>query len=128
MTTLILVGRGALSAYREVRDYAERTLTPVVCSMGGLGVMPSDHVLFRGMVGHTGNVEANEEVADADEIIVLGSRLDMRQTGTAPNLWAGKRVVMVNVDPSEIRGARVRLTQAHCETVAEWLHAHLHDV
>jgi acetolactate synthase-1/2/3 large subunit len=127
MKRLIIVGRGALSAWKEVRDYAERTLTPVVCSMGGLGIMPTDHVLFRGMIGHTGDRAANLAVAEAEEIIALGTRLDMRQTGTAPDLWAGKWVVMVNTDLSELRAARVAV-EAHCETVAEWLHAHLHDV
>ena len=127
MRRLLIVGRGALSAYREVRDYAERTLTPVVCSMGGLGVMPTDHVLFRGMIGHTGDRGANLEVARAEEIIALGTRLDMRQTGTGQDLWAGKRVVLVNTDRSELRAARVRLAEGHCETVAEWLHAHLRD-
>ena len=118
---LIVAGRGALSAWKDLREYAERTLTPVVCSMGGLGVMPGDHVLFRGMIGHTGSVEANQEVAAADEIIALGTRLDMRQTGTAPALWAGKYVIMVNTDPQEIRAARVPVSESYCMTVKEWL-------
>jgi acetolactate synthase-1/2/3 large subunit len=121
---LIVAGRGALSAWKELREYAERTMTYVVCSMGGIGVMPSDHVLYLGMLGHTGDKRANQAVADADTIICLGTRLDMRQTGTALGRWQGKRVIMVNTDPMELAKARVPLAASHHMTVKEWLRVH----
>lgn len=118
---MIVAGRGALSAWKELRAYAEDRLIPVVCSMGGIGAMPSDHVLYRGMLGHTGDARANQAVAEARTIIALGTRLDMRQTGTAPNLWAEKYVIMVNEDENELRAARVPVAEEHCMTVEEWL-------
>ena len=119
-TAVIIAGRGALSSYEALRRFAERTGTPVVCSMGGMGAMPSNHPLYLGMLGHTGDKKANEAIAVAETIFALGTRLDMRQTGTAPDLWKGKRVVMVNSDARELEYARVEV-EAECMTVEEWL-------
>ena len=84
--------------------------------------MPTDHVMYLGMLGHTGDREANQAVANANTIIALGTRLDMRQTGTAPNLWEGKHIVLVNEDQAELDLARVVLSEAYRMTVSEWLH------
>lgn len=121
---LIIAGRGALSSWKELREYAEWSTTYVVCSMAAIGIMPTDHVLYGGMLGHTGHEYANRLVSQAETIICLGTRLDMRQTGTALGRWEAKHVIMVNTDQREIDAARVHVDESFCMTVKEWLHVH----
>ena len=122
---VLLVGAGCRSAYDQLRRLVERTGIPVICSLPAMGVMPTDDASFFGMVGHTGHPAANMVVANADLVLALGSRLDVRQTGTETDAWTkDKKVVMVNDDLSELTYARVRVDlpiHARCEDVLEYL-------
>ena len=53
---VICIGGGVhlAGAAEEVRAFAEKNHIPTVCTMMGLGVMPSNHWLFFGMVGNNG--------------------------------------------------------------------------
>ena len=54
---------------------------PVVHSLMGVDVLPAGHPLRVGMIGTYGNRWANIAIARSDLLLVLGSRLDIRQTG-----------------------------------------------
>jgi acetolactate synthase-1/2/3 large subunit len=77
------------------------------------------------MLGHTGHRSANDAVRQADCLLVLGARLDVRQTGTMTEEWAqGKTVIRVDVDAGEMRHSRVRVDipiQCHVEAFLLWL-------
>jgi len=118
---VIIAGRGCLSAWKELRAYAEKRGATVVCSMGGIGAVHSDCWHYLGMLGHTGDRLANQAVAAAKTIIALGTRLDMRQTGTAPDLWADKYIIMVNEDCRELEHARVPVSEKWLMSVERWL-------
>jgi len=58
---------------------------------------------YFNMIGAYGNREANWAVQNCDLLIVLGSRLDVRQTGADPHDFARRaKIVHVDVDPGQI--------------------------
>lgn len=108
---LLLVGGGARSekAGKNLRDLLEKVKLPVVCSLKGKGIVDETLPEFMGMVGSYGNRAANFAVANADLLIVLGSRLDTRQTGARLDAFLREgRVIHVDIDSRELEGHRIR--------------------
>ncbi len=102
---LILAG-GGLRAGRAVgvfREMVDKLGVPVVNSLMGVDVLPFDHPLRVGMIGTYGNRWANISLAKCDALLVLGSRLDIRQTGADTDAFiAGGKIHHIDVDPGEI--------------------------
>ena len=104
---LILVGGGVRSAgaVESFRRFAESAGIPVVFSLMGTDALPSDSQLRVGLIGSYGNRWANRALAKADALLVLGSRLDVRQTGSSVAEFAkGKTIIRVDVDEHERTG------------------------
>lgn len=102
---LILAGGGirAGQAVVELKRFVSKTGLPVVCSLMGVDVLPYDDELRVGMIGTYGNRWANLALASCDFLLVLGSRLDVRQTGSEVNAFKEGRVIWhVDCDPGEI--------------------------
>ena len=104
---LILAGGGirGSQSQREFQDFVESFGIPIVQTLMGKDVLPTDHPLNMGFIGSYGNRWANRAMSKSDLLIVLGSRLDVRQTGTdKEDFVANKYIVRVDVDPHEISG------------------------
>lgn len=102
---LIIAGGGirASKTERQFRDFAEKLKLPVVYSLMGADVLPYDHPLRVGFIGTYGNRWANKTVMSADLILVLGSRLDIRQTGAKiKEFQAAKQIFHLDIDPQQI--------------------------
>lgn len=115
---VIIAGAGCLPSHEELRRVAIAYGIPVVSSLPAMGVFPTNHPLFFGMIGHTGIPSANRIVYEADLVIALGTRLDVRQTGSETKQFApDAKIVMVNNDWHETTSARVRIDEKHedCE-------------
>ena len=102
---LILAG-GGLRAGRAVagfRQLVDRLGVPVVSSLMGVDALPFDHPLRVGMIGTYGNRWANIALSRCDALLVLGSRLDIRQTGADTEAFtAGRTIHHIDVDPGEM--------------------------
>ena len=122
---LILVGGGVRSAgaVESFRSFAEGAGIPVVFSLMGADALSSESKLRVGLIGSYGNRWANRALAKADALLVLGSRLDVRQTGSSVQEFAkGKTIIRVDVDEHE-RSGRVKADlNFHC-SVASFLNA-----
>ncbi len=108
---VILAGQGVLlaRAHEELRRLAIERGIPVSQSLLGLGAFPTEHPLALGYHGHTGNQYAGLAIHHADLVLVLGSRLDVRQTGSLPDRFApDAEIVRVELDPGELSDSRVR--------------------
>jgi acetolactate synthase I/II/III large subunit len=108
---VILAGQGVLlaRAHTQLRMLVDALGVPVSHSLLGLGALPSEHPLALGYHGHTGNQYAGMALHEADLVLVLGSRLDVRQTGSLPERFApAAHIVRVELDPGELRHSRVR--------------------
>jgi acetolactate synthase I/II/III large subunit len=108
---VILVGGGVRTAMatQELQSLVEKTGIPVVTSLMGLDAIPHDNHAFFGMIGSYGNRYSNLTLANSDFLLILGSRLDSRQTGTRPDTFArAAKRVHVDIDPDELN-ARVNV-------------------
>jgi acetolactate synthase-1/2/3 large subunit len=90
---------GAAHLFRELID---RTGVPVVSSLMGISVIPSDHARFLGMLGMHGTYAANMAVQSCDLLFAIGSRFDDRATGDLKKFAPHAAVVHVDIDPSSI--------------------------
>lgn len=107
---LVLVGNGVVRSgcSDDLAVVLDGLGVPVVYSLMGKGAVKGDLVL--GMIGTYGNRWANYALSRCDLLIVLGSRLDVRQTGADVDRFSeGKAIFQVDVDPAELDG-RVQTT------------------
>jgi acetolactate synthase-1/2/3 large subunit len=115
---LILAGGGlrsgrAVPAFRQLVDLLG---VPVVNSLMGVDALPFDHPQRVGMIGTYGNRWANIALSRCDALLVLGSRLDIRQTGADTDAFtAGRTIHHVDCDPGEVNN---RISGSH-ELIAE---------
>lgn len=108
--SVMLLGKGALDAgaFDAYRNLADRLDALVVSSLPGLGSFAGNDERFLGFIGHTGHEAANRAVHEADFLLVLGARLDVRQTGTLVDRFVPDgRIVWVNHDSDELEFSRV---------------------
>lgn len=115
---LILAGGGIrlAGAADEFRTFVDFSGIPVVSTLMGLDALHHEHPNYYGMIGAYGNRFSNLAVANCDLLLVLGARLDTRQTGTLPETFAQKaEIIHVDIDDAELN-AKVRATLAlHCD-------------
>jgi len=78
---------------------------------------------YFNMIGSYGNREANWAVQNCDLLIVVGARLDIRQTGSDVEDFARKaRIVQIDIDPSQL-GNRVQAELNICATADSFFKA-----
>lgn len=101
---LICAGGGVISAKAcdELRELAEKTRIPVVSTMMGLGIFPSEHPLYMGMLGMHGVKTANEAVSKCDTMILIGARVGDRAVRSPKFLAKTTQIIHIDVDPAEI--------------------------
>ncbi len=102
---LILGGGGIRSAraIEHFRNFVEIAKVPVVNSLMAVDALSYDHPLRVGMIGTYGNRWVNLAVANSDFLLVLGSRLDIRQTGSRTDFFKGERTIYhVDCEPGEV--------------------------
>lgn len=102
---LILVGRGvrASGAVEKFRGFIKNFRIPVVTSLLGVDVLPYQHSERIGFIGTYGNRWANYALGNCDLLLVLGSRLDLRQTGSDIAAFQnGKKIYHVDIDQAEL--------------------------
>ncbi len=92
----------AANASAELRALVEALDAPAVCTLMGLGAMPSEHRNFISMPGMHGSYAANMGMSGTDLIIALGTRFDDRVTGRLAAFAPHAKVIHVDIDPAEI--------------------------
>jgi len=120
---LILAGGGVRTAgaARELQALVEQTGIPVVSTLMGLDAIAHDQAAFFGMIGAYGNRYSNMTLANCDLLLILGARLDSRQTGTRPDTFARAATrVHVDIDPHELN-AKVKVDLALRGDLKEFL-------
>ena len=108
---VLYVGKGALNASNELRNFAIKANIPVTTTMHAMGVFNENHELSLQMVGMHGNYAANHAIQNSDCIIAIGSRFDDRTTGNlkyyapkAKEAYLDRRggIIHCNIEESEI--------------------------
>lgn len=102
---VIYVGNGVRLAKRE-RQFialAEKLNIPVVTAISGSDIIWHNHPLCFGKPGICGDRIGNIMVQNSDLLIILGTRLSIRQVSYAYDLFAPKAYkVMVDIDLAEM--------------------------
>ncbi len=102
---LILAGRGVCVSSSEqlLLEFAEKYNIPVITTLLGLDIIPYNHPLRVGFIGSYGNRWANLSIGKCDLLIVIGSRLDIRQTGADVESFQKNKIVYhIDCDHNEI--------------------------
>ncbi len=100
---MILAGQGVAISEAEslLITLAEKADIPVATTLLGLSVMPSEHPLFKGMLGMHGNIGANINTNRADLLIAIGMRFDDRVTGVVADYAPQAKIIHIDIDESE---------------------------
>lgn len=101
---IICAGGGVqLSGGVEVlRAFSEKYGIPVVSTMMGIGVMPTRHPLYYGMVGNNGRPCANRAMNESDLLLMVGARVADRAVSQPDLITNNKVLIHIDVDPAEI--------------------------
>lgn len=101
---IICAGGGVLlsDAHHELREFADKHKIPVVTTMMGIGVMPTEDNLYFGMVGNNGKPYANRAMNESDLLIMVGARVADRAVSQPDLITENKVLVHIDVDPAEI--------------------------
>lgn len=113
---LILIGGGAVKAkgfgswYKQIIN----SKVPVVSSLKGSEQTTKSDTYF-GMIGSYGKRIANYAVQECDFLLVLGSRLDVRQTGADVKRFAPKAdILQIDLDGAQLNN-RVPCVSFECD-------------
>lgn len=101
---LILAGRGikASNTQQLFNQFVEKTKLPVITTLLGLDTISFDNNLRIGFIGSYGNRWANIAFGECDLLIVLGSRLDIRQTGADTEFIEKRKIYHIDCEKNEI--------------------------
>jgi acetolactate synthase-1/2/3 large subunit len=116
---LILAGGGIriANATTSFLKFVEKFQIPVVTSLMGIDSISSESKYKIGMIGSYGNRWANRAMLHSDLLLVLGSRLDIRQTGADVESFSRNKVIIrIDIDESEI-GGRVESNVAYISSL-----------
>ena len=103
---IIVAGHGLrISRSRELfLSCAERLRIPIVTSFNGFDLVPSNHPLFIGRIGTIGDRAGNFALQNADLILFLGTRNNIRQVSYGwENLGRAAKKIAVDIDAAELK-------------------------
>ncbi|MFH0820043.1 MAG: thiamine pyrophosphate-binding protein [bacterium] len=106
---LVLFGAGVklAKAEAEAEEFIEKSGLPFTMSWAAVDLFGHDHPLFSGTFGVSATRYGNFTVQNADFLLVIGSRLDTRQTGGRPENFAPHaKKVFVDIEPAEMHKKR----------------------
>ncbi len=101
---VIIAGNGVriAQAYAPLQGLAERLGAPVVTTPSGKAVLAETHPLALGVFGTYGLPAANAAVAEADVVLVVGSKLTASDTARESAALldpARQRIIQVDIEP-----------------------------
>ena len=95
---LVLVGGGAINASEEIKKFIHDYNLPLVSTLMGIGVYPSDDELYMGMIGINGSNSANTVLNNCDLLISFGAAFSDRSTCKRANFGSNTKIVSVNLN------------------------------
>ena len=108
---LVLVGNGVslANAKEELKVFLQKSKLPVVESLHGISSVEK-YENNAGLIGTYGNRYGNLALADCDTLLVLGARLDIRQTGSDLSVFENKNIIQVDIDENELACDKLKKT------------------
>ena len=115
---LAIVGYGCVrsEAKAELMQLIEKYQIPFVQTMDARGLLPENHPLCLGQYGTSGDKAANTYFAEAECVLAMGNSFAQNATyGFKADLYEGKQLVHINIDPAEIN----KVYKADAEVVSD---------
>jgi len=120
---IVLIGGGVRisNAQYELLDFLKKYNLPVVYSLMGKDAISEEYEYNMGLIGSYGNRYGNLTLANSDLILVLGSRLDTRQTGTNLDTFAREaKIIQVDIDKNEL-GSKIKANLEVCSDIKKFI-------
>ncbi len=89
-------------ASEDIIKFVEKLDIPVSSSAMGLGVIPSDHPNYTGMIGMHGTKTSNLLANECDLFIAMGARFSDRVATNFKTFAPNAKVLHIDIDPAEI--------------------------
>lgn len=108
---LIVAGHGIrLSGTQKFLDkLLAQTKMPVVTTFNGMDLVPSHHAQFAGRIGTVGQRAGNFALQNADVVLFLGTRNNIRQASyNWENFAKNAKKIIVDIDPAELKKPTVK--------------------
>lgn len=121
---LLVAGYGVVRAHaeKEFLRFAHESAIPFVTTWGACDIAPHSQEGYVGRPGLAGQRGANLAMQNCDVMLVIGSHLCIPVTGSVLKFFAPKaRVVMVDIDPEELRDRSVPVHVPICADAKEFL-------
>lgn len=101
---LVCVGGGVelANAQKELTKFIEASHLPMVHTLMGTGVLPTNHLYNKGMIGSHGFAHSNWALKQADTILFIGARIADRAVANVGILDDNANIIHIDVDPAEI--------------------------
>ncbi len=109
---VIMPGSGVRLAgvYDDFRAFVDRVGAATVTAFNAHDLLPEDHPLYAGRPGTVGDRAGNFAVQNADFLLVLGCRLNIRQISYNWKSFArAASIAMVDVDEAELKKPTLRI-------------------
>lgn len=128
---LIVAGHGIrLSGAIELfYKLLEKINIPVVTTFNGFDLMPSDHFNYVGRIGTLGTKEGNKILQNADLIIFLGTRNNIRQISYQWQDFAkNAKKIIVDIDEAELNKPTIKADYKYYYDVKEFIREWLNEL
>lgn len=99
---LVLLGGGCLNASEEVEKFISQIQCPVVSTLMGIGVYPSENRLYLGMIGLNGVELANSALKQCDLLITLGAGFSDRSTCKNNEFTKNYKIASINIQSADM--------------------------
>lgn len=119
----VLIGGGVRlsEASENLLSFVSKHNIPIVYSLMGKDGISEEYEYNLGLIGSYGNRYGNLTLANSDLILVLGSRLDTRQTGTSLDTFAREaKIIQVDIDKHEL-GSKIKVDVEIRSDIKEFL-------
>ncbi|MDD3594278.1 MAG: thiamine pyrophosphate-binding protein [Candidatus Gastranaerophilales bacterium] len=121
---LIIAGHGlTLSKTNKLfKEFIKKTNIPVVTTFNGFDILPDNHKNYVGRIGTIGQRCGNFTLQNADVILCLGTRNNIRQASYNWENYAKNAFkIVVDIDEAELNKPTVKPDIAVCADLKEFL-------
>lgn len=121
---LIVAGHGIRlsGTQKQLEQLLNQTRIPVVTTFNGMDLVPSAHPLFAGRIGTVGQRAGNFALQNADVVLFLGTRNNIRQISyNWENCAKNAKKIVVDIDPAELKKPTLKPDLSICGDLKEVL-------
>lgn len=97
---VVLIGNGSNDNKKQIKEWLDQTQLPFASTLKALDFYP-DSRNYLGFAGNYGSVIAKDALNQADTVLVLGARLDVRVISAITD-FTEKVVIHVDIDEGEL--------------------------